>query len=168
MKQFKSSPLGLAVASIKQKLPKTYGLVQQARVNNSSDNFTRHGVVCLCGSGRAQYRDNWQHANELLTQQGLIVVTVGIFKGESPVCDDYGLDIDHGADLHYSKIAISDAVVVLTPDGYLGEQTTKEVKYAVNAGIPVYFIPGYLRTRVDINSHNNLKNGDNYRKSYRV
>jgi len=42
-------------------------------------------------------------------------------------------------EVHKRKIDISDEVFVLNIDGYIGESTTSEVKYALNKGVPIYW-----------------------------
>ena len=44
------------------------------------------------------------------------------------------------ADLHYSKIVISDAIYVVNVNGYIGTSTNKEIEYAKKLGKEVMYL----------------------------
>lgn len=44
------------------------------------------------------------------------------------------------SDLHYNKIEISDAIYVVNVNGYIGNQTSKEIEYAKNLGKEVMYL----------------------------
>ena len=71
------------------------------------------------------------------------VITMGMHL----LPDWYGANRDHQAEhegmdkdldrLHFRKIDLSDVLYVVDPNGYIGESTAKEVKYAVEKGLQV-------------------------------
>jgi len=90
-------------------------------------------IICLCGSTRfmeAFFLAGWEW-----TLDGWIVLSIG-------VCKHADKDGGHGAgaigqdcadmldELHMRKIDLSDLVLVLNVDGYIGKSTAKEVAYA--------------------------------------
>lgn len=88
----------------------------------------RPTIVCLCGSTR--YIEEFRKANSDETLKGNIVLSIG--------CDlktDKKLslikDIKKKLDLlHLKKIALSDEVLVLNKNGYIGQSTAKEISFA--------------------------------------
>jgi hypothetical protein len=109
-------------------------------------------IICLCGSTRFTHDMSiiqWE-----LTKQGHIVLSWCILP------DDYftGEDKTHIGDqegvkeivdeVHKRKIDISDEIYVININGYIGESTRSEIKYAETKGIPVK----YLYTKTDADS----------------
>lgn len=91
----------------------------------------RPTIVCLCGSSR--FYSEFQQANYTETMAGNIVLSIGFAvegseHGESVGCTpEQKLALD---ELHKRKIDIADEVLVLNPDGYIGESTRSEIEYA--------------------------------------
>lgn len=100
-------------------------------------------IVCLCGSTRFAstfFEKGWE-----LTLQGIIVLSIGVTKHTDA-------DGGHGAEslgpetvklideLHLRKIDLADEVLVLNVDGYVGQSTTKEIRYAIATGKNVSFL----------------------------
>lgn len=92
----------------------------------------RPEIVCLCGSAR--FADELRAVNRALTLAGAIVVAPGEV-GDSLTAEQRAA---LGA-LHLRKIDLADRVVVVSPDGYVGESTAAEIAYARVAGKPVSF-----------------------------
>ena len=84
-------------------------------------------VVCLCGSTR--FMEEFQEANRKFTLSGYIVLTVGFFAhAKKEYIEEVGktmLDT-----LHKRKIDLASEIFVLNVDGYIGESTKSEIKYA--------------------------------------
>ena len=106
-------------------------------------------IICLCGSTRFTREmlvKQWE-----LTKQGYIVVTWCALP------DDYyqGKDKNHVGDqegvkefvdeIHKRKIDISDEILVIDIDGYIGSSTRSEIDYAVKCGKPVRYLSSELR-----------------------
>ena len=85
-------------------------------------------IVCLCGSTR--FSKAFQEANFRETLAGRIVLSIG--------CDcksDEGLglteyDKKRLDELHLRKIDLSDEVLILNVNGYIGKSTENELQYA--------------------------------------
>ena len=88
-------------------------------------------IVCLCGSTR--FMETFHEAARIESLKGKIVLTVSDVltynKGKDPQLIDLGrknmLD-----ELHMRKIDISDEILVLNVNGYIGKSTRNEIKYA--------------------------------------
>lgn len=75
-----------------------------------------------------------REANRALTLNGIIVLAPGEMDG--PVSEDEKAVLDA---LHLRKIDLADRILVVNPDGYIGESTSREIAYAKAAGKPVSF-----------------------------
>lgn len=90
----------------------------------------RPAIVTLCGSTR--FYEAFRQAQYEETMAGRIVLTVGFLPGqvhgESVGCTrEQKQKLD---ELHYHKIAMSDQILVLNVDGYVGESTRREIALA--------------------------------------
>lgn len=100
------------------------------------------GVACLCGSTKFFYE--CMEANRLLTFDNWIVLACGSW-GHS--YHKYASPIDRSFEdvkkLHYHKILLSQAIVVVTDESsYIGSSTKAEIKFAEWRGIPVFYYNG--------------------------
>ena len=88
-------------------------------------------IVTLCGSTR--FRSAFERMNAILTMEGSIVLTVGVYKDYfgRPVTEDEKTSLDA---MHRRKINLADAIVVIDVDGYIGESTLREIEYARQQG----------------------------------
>jgi len=92
-------------------------------------------IVCLCGSTR--FYLEFQDANYQETMAGRIVLSVGFFPHNQRKA--HGRKIEYTKEqkemldeLHKRKIDLADEILVLNVDGYIGESTRNEIKYAQN------------------------------------
>ena len=91
-------------------------------------------IVCICGSTR--FRDEIMEANQQLTLAGVIVLAPALFQHSGDtVTDDQKQVLD---ELHLRKIDLADAVLVVDPSGYIGESTSREIKYAQSSDKPLF------------------------------
>lgn len=105
----------------------------------------RPEIVVLCGSTR--FYDYFQKANYDLTMQNKIVLSVGFYP-HAKAEHGHGEGVGHDSaektmldELHKRKIDLADRVLVLNVNGYLGESTKSEIRYAWSiAHKPVSFI----------------------------
>jgi hypothetical protein len=100
----------------------------------------RPKIVCLCGSTR--FYDAWLKANFDETMSGNIVLAVGCFplrrEGSSAALNpEQKLALDA---LHKRKIDLSDEILVINVNGYIGESTRSEIEHAKKTGIPVRYL----------------------------
>lgn len=90
-------------------------------------------VITLCGSTR--FKDDFERVNKELTLGGNIVISVGCFGHAGDVfTEDQKVMLD---DIHKRKIDMADAIYVINKDGYIGESTKSEIKYALEHNKPV-------------------------------
>ena len=100
--------------------------------------FTFPKMICLCGS--TKFVNTFNEVNRELTLLGYIVLSVGCHvhsDNELKVTEEEKIQLD---ELHKRKIDLSDAVLVLNVDNYIGDSTRSEITYATQAKKPV----GYL------------------------
>lgn len=96
----------------------------------------RPRIVCLCGSTR--FIDIFRIANLKETIAGKIVLSIGCdTKSDADLLaaglltKEIKIQLD---ELHKRKIDISDEILVLSVDGYIGDSTKSEIEYAKSKG----------------------------------
>ena len=100
-------------------------------------------VICLCGSSR--FLEEFNTANRQLSVQGWIVLTICIQTSEATgdilntPFNKKNLDA-----LHFKKIDLADAVLVLNAGGYIGESTQNEIDYANTNNKQVFYLESLL------------------------
>ena len=84
-------------------------------------------VITLCGS--TKFKDEFLKAEKELRQDGNIVLTVEQFSHADniPINKKEMEIFDH---MHREKIKLSDMILVINQDDYIGESTKKEIEYA--------------------------------------
>lgn len=90
--------------------------------------FTR--VVTLCGSAR--FEDQFHEWNKRLTLAGFVVLDLAVYPSYMGGIKDWYTDA-HKITLdlaHLAKIELSDAILVINPDGYIGDSTKREIEWA--------------------------------------
>ncbi len=96
-------------------------------------------IITLCGS--TKFRKEYLQWNKDLTLAGHVVLSVGSLPHSSEKREWYSEDEKTLVDLvHFNKIAISDAIVILNVDGYIGKSTRREILYAQLLGKNIYSI----------------------------
>jgi hypothetical protein len=91
----------------------------------------RPSIVCLCGSTRL--RTAFEEANRRETLSGHIVLSVGVFGrcDPEPISPEVKTQLDA---LHLTKIDMAEDIVVINVNGYIGESTRREIRYARQRG----------------------------------
>ena len=100
----------------------------------------RPEIVTLCGS--TKFRDEINAENARLTLNGKLVISLGLFghSGDLPPEQCAGGEVKIGLDeLHKRKIDLADSVHVVDVNGYIGDSTRSEIKYAKRAGKTVTY-----------------------------
>jgi len=100
-------------------------------------------IITLCGS--TKFKEEYIETYESISLQGYIVLSVACF---SHADNKYGKEVDIETKamidaMHLSKISISDAVVVINKDNYIGESTAREIEFAKRIGKPVLYLYQY-------------------------
>ncbi|BAK47815.1 hypothetical protein CXIVA_18480 [Clostridium sp. SY8519] len=105
----------------------------------------QYKVITLCGSTR--FKDEFMDVQKLLTLEGNIVISVGLFghSGDNEVWEN----MDEGTltktkemldDMHKRKIDMADEIYVINVGGYIGSSTRSEIEYALANGMPVRYL----------------------------
>lgn len=94
-------------------------------------------VVCLCGSLR--FGALLRSERERLTSEGVIVLGPESIGAEPTPAQRRAL-----GELHLRRIDLADEVRVVSQDGYLGEATRREIRYARDQGTAVTFVEAEL------------------------
>lgn len=104
-------------------------------------------VICLCGSTR--FADQHAIVRWELEKEGAIVLMINYlpvwyadtqgWKGNDHFAEKAGLK-EHLDELHLRKIDLSDRVMVINVDGYIGDSTRHEIAYAESLGKPVKYL----------------------------
>lgn len=98
--------------------------------------MNKYPVITLCGSTR--FKEDFERVNRELTLQGNIVISLGAWGHSGDVfseADKVMLD-----DIHKRKIDMADAIYVINKNGYIGESTKSEIKYALEHNKSVMFM----------------------------
>ena len=91
------------------------------------DIANKYNIITLCGS--IKFKDEFLKVQEELTLKGNIVLTPNFFNSLKKE------DIDKKTkemldEMHKQKIDMSDAILVINKNGYIGDSTKSEIEYA--------------------------------------
>ncbi|SCF66630.1 hypothetical protein GA0115259_1008410 [Streptomyces sp. MnatMP-M17] len=110
---------------------------------------SRPPIVALCGSTR--FWEQLAEANLYETAAGRIVLAPGCnLKQPHALWTDPAqadrlkpmLDV-----LHRQKIDLADEVLIVNPDGYIGDSTRSEIEYARSIGKPIRYTHPYEQAK---------------------
>lgn len=108
--------------------------VPDQRVVRLSGDFPT--IVCLCGSTR--FSDEFKAVNLRETIEGRIVLSIGCDTKRDSDLIALGQLTEEAKEkldeLHKRKIDMADEILVLNVDGYVGDSTRSEIKYAQDHG----------------------------------
>lgn len=94
-------------------------------------------VVCFCGS--TKFKDQFLKYREQCESLGAIALIPEVFKHADELeLTTYQIEVLN--ELHKLKIGLSDYVIILNVNGYIGEQTYDEIDFAAAVDVPVYFL----------------------------
>lgn len=95
-------------------------------------------VITLCGSTR--FKEDFLRVQKELTLSGHIVLSVGLFghSGDEEVWTEGTKEMLD--DMHKRKIDMSDGIYVINKDGYIGDSTKSEIKYAYEHNKTIAFL----------------------------
>ena len=104
-------------------------------------------VICLCGSTR--FADQHAIMRWELEKQGAIVLMINYlpiwyadsqgWTGNDHFGEKAGLK-EHLDELHLRKIDMSDKIIVINVNGYIGDSTRHEIAYAKSLSKPVEYL----------------------------
>ena len=92
-------------------------------------------VITICGSMRYS-KEMIKISQELELKKGYAVIQC-VYNVDGEKYEE--LDVSILAKIHRKKIDISDAIYVVNIDGYIGNSTRDEIKYAINNGKEVIY-----------------------------
>lgn len=102
----------------------------------------RPKVVCISGS--TKFVDALRQANLEETLKGHIVLSVGVIIHSDENLLASGAiteeDKDRLDELHLRKIDMSDELLVLNVNGYIGDSTRAEIVYARRMNVPIRYL----------------------------
>ena len=95
-------------------------------------------VITLCGSTR--FKEQFFEVQKRLTQEGCIVISVGLFghSGDEEVWKPGTKEMLD--DMHMRKIDMADEIFVINVGGYIGDSTRSEIDYAIRNGKTVEYL----------------------------
>lgn len=94
-------------------------------------------IITLCGSRK--FIGTFRAISRGLTLSKYVVLTPAIFDHDiatEPSPDE--IEIYHM--IHYQKMRMSDIIIVISIDGYIGKDTQREIDYADELGLPILYI----------------------------
>jgi hypothetical protein len=89
-------------------------------------------IITLCGS--TKFKDDFIDAQKRLTLEGNVVISVGLFGhsgDKEALTNEIKVMLD---EIHLRKIDLSDEILVINRNNYIGESTKKEIEYAKKTG----------------------------------
>lgn len=94
-------------------------------------------IVTLCGS--TKFKSSFEKTNLYLTLANKIVLQPGCFAHADniEITDDQKIALDK---LHFSKIDLSDCIMVINENNYIGSSTKNEIDYAKKTNKPIYYL----------------------------
>lgn len=100
--------------------------------------LNRMRIATLIGSGK--FLNLFKSVSQILTLKGFIVNTPAIFENESFMKGDVELSEENHKmydEVHQQKMSMSDIVVLIHENQYIGKDTREEIEYCSLRGIPV-------------------------------
>jgi len=103
-------------------------------------------VICLCGSTRFTVEMSniiWNYAKQGILALGWCILLSNHEGGGKEI--DHHLAEQEGVaevldELHLRKIDIADEVFIVNVNGYIGDGTKREIRYAITHGKPLKFL----------------------------
>ena len=97
----------------------------------------KYKIITLCGS--TKFKDEFMYTQEILTLQGNIVISVGCFgHADNKILTTETKEMLD--DMHKRKIDLADGIFVINKNGYIGESTKNEIKYAISQNKEVMYL----------------------------
>lgn len=114
------------------------GMLEESCKKYTINNHYR--IITLCGS--TKFKDAFMREQKRLTLDGNIVISVGLFghSGDEEAWSCNGETKNMLDDMHKRKIDMSDGIFVINENGYIGESTKAEIRYALEHGKTIEFL----------------------------
>lgn len=100
----------------------------------------KYKIITLCGS--IKFKEEFIKVQEKLTLEGNIILTPNFFNNikKEDIKEETKEMLDK---MHKQKIDMSDEILVINVDGYIGESTRNEIEYAKSKGKKVSYLEKY-------------------------
>lgn len=109
----------------------------------------RRKIITFCGSTR--FKKEFRDIERALTIKGDIVLPPAIFGKIEKIIYPKKLE-KKLLNLHLDKIRLSDEILVIDVDGYLGDSTKKEIEFAKKLGKKVtYYSKVFPKIKKNLN-----------------
>ena len=107
----------------------------------------KYKVITLCGS--TKFKEQFLEVQKKLTLEGNIVISVGLFghSGDEEVWTEGTKEMLD--DMHKRKIDMADAIFVINVEGYIGDSTLSEIKYAKMKGKEIIYMTPMVKEPVE-------------------
>jgi hypothetical protein len=105
-----------------------------------------HKIICLVGTTKPVFQEQYRKVNRELCLAGYLVVTVSLFKNDVDNIEKYR---DLLESIHFQKIRLSHAVVLIHKDA-IGEHTAMEIEYCKNIGKPIVTFSNIKQTEKEL------------------
>ena len=109
----------------------------------------KYKVITLCGS--TKFKEQFLEVQKRLTLEGNIVISVGLFghSGDDEAWTEGTKEMLD--DMHKRKIDMADAIFVINVNGYIGDSTLSEIKYAKMRGKEIIYFEPTLKATIEDN-----------------
>lgn len=94
----------------------------------------KYQVITLCGS--LKFIKDFVRIQIMLERKGHVCLSVTAGEENIPPTDAEKSILDK---VHYKKIMLSDCILVVGQEGYIGESTANEIEFAKLNNRPVYY-----------------------------
>ena len=100
-------------------------------------------IITLCGSSR--FKDEFLRLQKELTLAGNVVLSLPFFSHADGLFEKMpAIELENLKntlrEIHQQKIDMSDEILVVNVDGYIGESTKQEIEYAKSKNKPVAYL----------------------------
>ena len=91
------------------------------------------------GKGWTKFKDEFIKVQKDLSLKGYVVISVGLFghSGDNEVWTNNKKEMLDN--IHKQKIDMSDAIMVINPNDYIGESTKNEIEYAKSQNKEIFY-----------------------------
>ena len=99
--------------------------------------LSQYKIVTLCGS--TKFKKEFEYANSNLTFNNIIVLQPGCFAhyDNIEISSDQKIKLDI---LHKEKILMSNCILVINVNNYIGDSTRSEIEYAKSINKPIFYL----------------------------
>ena len=95
-------------------------------------------IVTLCGSYK--FKSSFEECKEILENDGCMVLMPDTFTSSISLSDATDEQLERIHSIHEHKMLLSDYVLFINKDGYMGEDTLRELRFCLNNKIPVEYL----------------------------